>query len=256
MTRRLRAFVVDDEPLAIKRLRRLLEATGRVTIVGETTDPREAPRAISAARPDVALLDVEMPAVPGLALAAELQVPPWVVFVTAHVRYALDAFGVAALDYLVKPVREADLARALDKVERAVAVPEAEASAASAALRASLSPGAALPARIAARSGTKHVVLDLARITHFGADAKLTLAFSDGRGLEVGATLGALEARLGPGFLRIHRAVLVNLAWVHEVETRSAAGACVRLSDAAATELPVARDRIRELKDKLGIGER
>jgi DNA-binding LytR/AlgR family response regulator len=256
MSRALRVFVVDDEPLAVRRLRRMLEATGRVAVTGDTTDPREAARAIRDSRPDVAFLDVEMPAVTGLALAAVLGVPPWIVFVTAHARYSLDAFGVAALDYLVKPVREADLARALDKVERAVAVPEIEASAASVALRMSPSTSApALPGRIAARSGAKHIVLDLAGVTHFGADAKQTVAFSGGVGLDVDATLNALEARLGPGFLRIHRAVLVNLAWVREVEARSSAGACVRLSDDRATELPVARDRVRELKDKLGIGE-
>ncbi|MGO9838130.1 MAG: LytR/AlgR family response regulator transcription factor, partial [Polyangiaceae bacterium] len=95
MTRRLRAFVVDDEPLAVKRLRRQLEATGRVEVAGDTTDPRKAVQAIRVARPDVAFLDVEMPAVTGLAVAADLAVPPWVVFVTAHARYALDAFGVA-----------------------------------------------------------------------------------------------------------------------------------------------------------------
>ncbi len=256
MSRVLRAFVVDDEALAVRRLRRMLEATGRVAVAGDATDPRQAARAIRDARPDVAFIDVEMPAVTGLVLASSLDVPPWIVFVTAHARYALDAFRVAALDYLVKPVRKVDLDRALDKVDRAVAVSKADASGASVALWASpFTPAPAQPGRIAARSGAKHIVLDLAHVTHFGSDAGQTVAFCAGAGLDVDATLNALEARLGPGFLRIHRAVLVNLAWVREVEARSSVGACVRLSDDRATELPVARDRIRELKDKLGIGE-
>jgi DNA-binding LytR/AlgR family response regulator len=212
--------------------------------VGDATDPRDAARAILAAHADVAFVDVEMPGVSGLAVAGGLPVPPWIVFVTAHTRYALDAFGVSAIDYLVKPVREADLARALDKAEKVAArgAPEVDPSRT-----------ASPPNRIATRAGAKHIVLDVARVTHFRADSKGTLAFADGEALDVDATLGALEARLGPGFVRIHRAILVNLAWIREVDARSAAGACVRLSDAKATELSVARDRIRALKDRLGI---
>src|SRR5262249_49904907 len=102
----LKAFLVDDEPLALKRLRRLLERTGRVEVVGEATDPERAMEMLRGAYAavDAAFLDVEMPGMSGLELAARLPVPPWVVFVTAYDRYALRAFEVNAIDYIVKPV--------------------------------------------------------------------------------------------------------------------------------------------------------
>jgi two-component system LytT family response regulator len=252
----LRVFLVDDEPLALRRLRRLFEATGRVEVVGEATDPREALERLRAGGIDAAFLDIQMPGMSGLELAAELPVPPWIVFVTAYDRYALRAFEVNAIDYIVKPAESASVARTLDKLERALALPDVQAGAEALSLLERIErvlrdkPGA--PVRIAARAGTKHVLVDLSRVTHFRADSKLTFAVTADATLEVDATLTGLEARLGAGFARIHRGYLVNLAHIHELDGRGA-GAYVRLRDAQATELPVSRDRLAALKEKLGI---
>jgi two-component system LytT family response regulator len=254
-----RVFLVDDEPLALRRLRRLLEATHRVDIVGESTDAREALDTLRAGGVDAAFLDIQMPGTSGLELAAELAVPPWIVFVTAYDRYALGAFEVNAIDYLLKPVHPGALTRALDKLERALALPELQAGAEAAAflerveraLRGKQGPAE----RIAARVETRYVLVELSRVTHFRADSKLTFAFTADAALQVEASLAELEARLGDGFARIHRGFLVNLSHVDELELRGA-GAWVRLRGprgAGESELPVSRDRVRALKVKMGI---
>src|SRR5580704_10902302 len=114
----MRAFLVDDEALALKRLQRMLAATKRVQIAGTCTDPVEAVPAILEARPDILFLDIEMPGMTGFEMLSYLQPQPWVVFTTAYDRYALEAFGVNSVDYLLKPIEAAHLDRALDKIER------------------------------------------------------------------------------------------------------------------------------------------
>jgi len=152
---------------------------------------------------------------------------------------------VSAVDYLVKPVRAADLDRALGKIGRLRTADIL------ARLEAALGTGPA-PERIASRLGDRIHFLELSRVTHFAAEDKLTCAVTAERSYVVDESIAELEARLAPArFFRIHRATLVNLAFVGELEG-SGASAVVRLSDAGRTELSVARDRVRALKQRLG----
>ena len=247
MSDRTRAFVVDDEPLAVKRLVRMLEATGRATVVGTATDPERAIDALSVpgVSVDVVFLDIQMPGITGLELARQLPRDPMIVFVTAYDTFALRAFEVSAVDYLVKPVRAADLERALAKVGRhrtADLLTRLESALAA----------PSMPERIASRLGDRIHFLDLAQVTHFVAEDKLTCAVTAERRYVVDASVAELEAKLAPSrFFRIHRAALVNLAFVGELEG-AGAGAVLRLRDGARTELSVARARVRALKQRLG----
>src|SRR6476646_4315467 len=115
----MKVFLIDDEPLAVLRLRRLLEDSGRVEIAGASSDPREAFDQLRRSRPDVLFLDIEMPGMSGFELLEQLGEPqPLVVFTTAYDKYALNAFPVTSIDYLLKPVGPAPLERAVKKVER------------------------------------------------------------------------------------------------------------------------------------------
>jgi two-component system LytT family response regulator len=114
----MRAYLVDDERLAVERLRRLLAATGRVEIVGSDTDPEAALPFLRANAVDVLFLDIQMPGLTGFELLERLDRNVTVVFTTAYDRYAIDAFGVNSLDYLLKPIEPERLERALGKVER------------------------------------------------------------------------------------------------------------------------------------------
>ena len=247
----MRAFLVDDEALALKRLQRMLAVTKRVQIIGVSTDPVEAVPAILEAKPDILFLDIEMPGMTGFEMLAHLQPQPWVVFTTAYDRYALEAFGVNSVDYLLKPIEAAHLDRALDKIERlrgsAAAPPEMT------ELIRRLTP-ASYPDRVASKVGEKIEFVELQEVTHFFAADKLTFAATAAKNYAVDYTIQELEEKLDPGrFVRVHRATLINVAHVQELHAWFAGGMMVRLKDPKHTELKVSRDRVRALKERLGI---
>lgn len=258
---RLRAYLLDDEPLAVKRLRRLLEATGRLEIAGAASDPEEALAWLSANRVDVLFLDIQMPGISGFDLLARLPEQPMVVFTTAFDQYALKAFEVNSIDYLLKPIEPQQLERALGKLERLGAGGRQE-WAARADIRAVLDdlsralrlPQPEYPDRIASRLGDRVQLIELAKVTHFFARDKLTYAAAGGQDYCVDHSINELERKLDPKrFMRIHRSTMVNLEWVQEVDAWPGGGAVIRLKDAKNTQLTVARDRVRALKERLGF---
>jgi two-component system LytT family response regulator len=267
----LRIYIVDDEPLAVKRLARMIEATGRVEIVGSTNDPEAALEFLRTHSVDALFLDIQMPGLTGFELLAQLDAQPLVIFTTAYDRYALEAFDVNSIDYLLKPIEPERLDRALDKLERLqrpgtdlaqVAGRGPDLKTLARELAAQLA-GDGSPyntrrpvplLRLASRVGERTTVLDVARISHFSAKDKLTFAVVSGREHVVDYTLAELEARLdGRRFVRIHRATIANIGFVQELFPDVDGGVLVRLKDEQKTELSVARDRVRELKERLGI---
>jgi two-component system LytT family response regulator len=249
----MRAYLVDDERLAIERLKRLLDATGRVTIVGTATDPVAALDLLRGTAVDVLFLDIQMPGLSGFELLERLDTDVAVVFTTAFDRYAIEAFGVNSVDYLLKPIEPERLDRALDKIERFAGQPRPDVRALARELAAELAPHRRLE-RIASRVGERTTVLDVARISHFSSKDKLTFAVVNGHEHVVDCTLTDLEARLDPRrFARVHRATIINIAFVQELFPAVDGGVLVRLKDEKKTELSVARDRVRALKERLGI---
>jgi two-component system LytT family response regulator len=260
----IRAYLVDDEPLALERLSRLLANVEEVTIAGSANDPAEALRFLSshaAQSIDVLFLDIQMPGMTGFDLLSRLAEQPLVIFTTAYDEYALRAFEVNSIDYLLKPIEPEQLERAVRKLERLR--PNAKSAwQQSSELPQLLQELAAslrderheYPRRIASRVGERITFLDLQGITHFQAQDKLTYAMAAGRQHSVDQTITELEQRLDPArFLRIHRSVLVNIDWIQEVNSRFADRVVVTLKDARHTQLPVARDRARSLKSRLGL---
>ena len=253
---KLRAYLVDDEPLALARLRRMLEQTGRVEAIGSTTEPEKALADLTADPPDVCFLDIQMPRLNGFEILARLSTQPIVIFTTAYDQYALQAFGVNSIDYLLKPIEPESLERALKKVERlrgAGPIEHPDMHAVLKQLAASLlETKPEYLSRIASRLGDRLWFLDLARVTHFYAEDKLTYAVSDGKAYCVDYTISALEKKLDPRkFLRIHRSTTVNLDWIKEVASLPGGTLNVRLKDAKGTDLTVARDRAREFKQRV-----
>jgi two-component system LytT family response regulator len=186
-----------------------------------------------------------------------LKSQPLVVFTTAYDQYALRAFEVNSVEYLLKPIEEARLARALDKIERlrsggATQPPLGELATQLASLLQSRQP--AYPQRIASRLGERIQVLDLDQITHFFAQDKLTYAASKSKNYVVAQTIAELEQKLDPRrFCRVHRATIVNLAYVQELDAWFEGRLLARLKDEKSTELQVSRDRAQELKKRLGV---
>lgn len=258
--RKLRVMLVDDEALALKRLARLLTETGRVEIAGQETDPETALSRLSSAewreRIDALFLDIQMPALNGFELLTRLDWQPLVIFTTAYDRYALRAFEVNSIDYLLKPVEQAQLERALGKLERLTGAAPAEAPAFRDVIarlaEAMKSPPPGWPTRVASRSGERVRFVELSQITHFFAQDKLTYAATAEGKYVIDRTITELESELDPRrFIRIHRAILLNADFVDEAHAWFGGRLVVRLRDAARTELTVARDRVRALKATL-----
>src|SRR5262245_52933752 len=253
----MRVYLVDDEVLALERLSRMLQATGKVEITGSNTDPVTAIDEIRQARPDVLFLDIHMPGLSGFQLLAELPQQPWVIFTTAYDQYALDAFRVNSVDYLLKPIEPEHLERALAKAERMCREPERTADVQSllqqitASLQFAKSPWLD---RIATRTGEKVEPIDLQRVTHFFADGKLTFAATPERNYVVDASIAELEQKLDPRrFIRIHRSTILNLDHLLDLQPLFGGRMVARLKTQRKTELPVSRDRASALKQRLGL---
>ena len=221
-------------------------------MAGSTTDPETALAELRDRDVDVLFLDIQMPGLTGFDLVERLERDLPVIFTTAYDRYALDAFAVNSIDYLLKPIESERLERALDKLTRFAGQPRQDVRALARELAAQLGAGRRLE-RIASRVGERTTVLEVARISHFFSKDKLTFAVSAGREHAIDYTLADLEGRLDPRrFVRIHRATMANLAFVAELYP-GVDGILIRLKDDGKTELRAARDRVRDLKNRPGI---
>ena len=252
----IRAFLVDDEELATKRLARMLQESGKVEVVGVSNDPAEALSIMPGVEFDVLFLDIQMPEVSGFDLVARLEGEPLVVFVTAFNQFALRAFEVNSVDYLVKPVEREMLDRAIRKLERLKGEQRPPLADLVRQVTAALAGQSAptYPERLSSRVGDKVEVIELSRVTHLYAEDKLTFAATPGKNYILDLTIAELEAKLDPRrFVRIHRATLVNVAFVQELYTYFGGKMLMRLKNDQKTELAVSRERVKELKERLGI---
>lgn len=231
-----RILIVDDEHPARARLRRLLEAIPNTEVCGEAADGPAALDQIRTLHPDVVLLDIEMPGCSGTEVAASLPEPrPRVIFCTAFDRYAVEAFDLNAVDYLLKPV-------ARDRLE--------------AALRKAAPTPATLPhaQRLLARAGERYVVIPVQDIVAFLSEQGLTHLFTRDKDYWMDPTLNDLETRLDPAlFFRISRAALICIDEVKEVAPMPGGSAEVALKNGR--RLEVSRRRYRDLLDRLEFGK-
>jgi len=216
----MRVLVVDDEPAARRRLALMLEELDE-EVVGEAANGVEALEIARDRRPDLLLLDIEMPEVDGFDVARHLPEPrPLIVFQTAYDEYALRAFEHAALDYLVKPVTLDGLRRALGRARErlAAAAPPALDAALLGSLRASVRGEAPRRARLLVREGRGHRLVALDGITRFTADEGVVYAhLAAGEKRLTDYTLAELEERAGDAFVRASRGELVNAEAVERI---------------------------------------
>lgn len=246
-----RCYAVDDEPLALAALVRLLNDTGRVEIVGQATDPAVALAEIPQLAPDALFLDIHMPEIDGFQLLAGLSRAPHVIFATAYDHHAVRAFEVNSLDYLLKPIDEVRLSASLDRLDQRLAAPPAELAALLTRL-AGVMPSHVYLQRVATRKGDRFTLIQVSEVTHFLSEHRYTYAqTAQGRAL-LDLSLTELEARLDPTqFLRIHRSAIVNLQHVDQISRWFAGRVMVKLKDK--TELTVSRDRVALLRQSLGL---
>jgi two-component system response regulator AlgR len=234
-THPLRVLVVDDEAPARERLRRMLAELDGVEVAGEAADGHEALACCAALSPDLVLLDIHMPGMDGIEVArhlATLESPPAVIFTTAYDEYAVEAFEMQAVGYLMKPVRQEKLARAVHHAAR-LATPQLVKLAERARLGRRRS-------QICTRLGDQLKLVPVPDILYFAADQKyVTIRHRGGRDL-IDEPLRALEDEFAPDFVRIHRNSLVALQHVRAVERNAEGHYMVRFKEFDET-LPMSR---------------
>ena len=239
----LRVVIVDDARLARRELQHLLDAHPEVTCVGEADDVPSARAVIAEQRPDLVLLDIQLPSGSGFDVLDGLAPAPAVVFTTAYDQYAVQAFAANALDYLLKPVQPERLAQALAKAEAArssrTELPVADER---------LDPDA----RVFLREGERCCFVEVRRIARVVVDGNYARVWFDGQSLLLARSLAALESRLPEGlFFRANRNTLVNLTQVRGVELGIGEGYDLRLADGSTVE--VSRRQARELRERLAL---
>lgn len=250
----VRAVIVDDEPLARTRLKRLLATHPAIEIAGEAGDGEAACRLIDEVAPDLVFLDVQMPGLSGFDVLARLHTTPRVIFITAHDEFAVRAFEEQAVDYLLKPVEPARLERALARVtgtDSAGARVEEERLT---RLIDAVERRSAGPRRIAVRRGPKVILVEPASILFCRAEDKYTVLYTAEGEHILDRTIEDLEQSLDPStFLRIHRSVLVNLACVRDLTAVEGGRFVVSLKDSPGTTLYASRAGAKLLREKLGF---
>jgi len=212
----LKVLVVDDEPLARDRLKRMLKPESDYQVVAEAGNGEQAIAQAKRHAADIVLMDIRMPGIDGLQAAKQLAQqdnPPAIIFCTAYDEYAINAFDVQAVGYVLKPVRRATLMEALGRAQRISrvqlqALTSEQAGSGEAQARAHLS--------VTTAAGLELLTLD--DITHFRADHKYVMAFCNGRERVVDESLKTLEQEFEPRFLRIHRNCLVAVAHIESIQ--------------------------------------
>lgn len=243
----MRVLIVDDEAPTRVRLRQMLGAHADVEIAGEAETGIEAMEMTAQLHPDVVLLDIQMPGSSGIDVAASLPPPrPHVIFCTAYDQYAIEAFELDAVDYLLKPVSRTRLGQALDRVRSRLATGESPDSGLDRTVRRRPSG----PARFLVRSGTHYVVVAESHVLYFGTEGSLTRLVSDTGQYWMDPSLNDLEKRLDPTrFFRISRAALINLNAVTKVTPET--GGCGEVVLRNGETLEVSRRRFRDLMNTL-----
>ena len=240
-TERIRAVLVDDEELARRVLREYLASTPDIEIVAECANGFDAVKAISEMKPDLVLLDVQMPKLDGFEVLELIDREVAVIFVTAYDSYAMKAFDAHAIDYLLKPFSRDRFEVALDRARQRIrtsgpSVPGPEPAVLSAAAR----PPQEYLQRVVVKDGAKVTIIPVERLDYVEAQDDYVALHSQKRNFLKQQTISSLEAMLDPKqFVRIHRSCIVNLERIARIEPYTKDSRLAILNDG--TQLPVSR---------------
>ena len=246
MREALRVLIVDDEELARVRVRSLMAELGGLDIVGEAENGIEAVEKIGKLRPDVVLLDIQMPGMDGFEVISALDEMPLVIFATAYDEYAIRAFEVDSIDYLLKPIEKERLSEALARARRLASGGRG--------FRREVEKLAALVRgrgiqRLPVQKGKRIVLLDVDDVVWVGAEDGLVFVHTKSGKFLANATMAELDDRLDEGtFFRIHRSTIANLNHVLEIVPWFSGKYKVVVDDGERTELTLSRGRARALK--------
>jgi DNA-binding LytR/AlgR family response regulator len=256
----LRVAIVEDEVASVRRLRALLAQVPDVDVVGVAADGEAGIALVRRMRPDAVILDIAMPGIDGIGVAEALrgENAPEIVFATAHKEFAIAAFDLSAVDYVLKPVEAGRLRSAVERARERIRSGNAEERAnrlqlAIDALQSSEEAADEGPMRsLWVADGRGRTRLDLATVERFEADRDYVRIHTDERSFLVRATLQSLSDSLDSGrFVRIHRSAIVSIASVQALRRRITGSIVAHLASGA--EAPVGRAYLADLRARLGL---
>ena len=241
----MRTIIIDDEPLARSLLIELLETEKNIEVIAECGDGFEGLKAIQELQPDLIFLDIQMPKINGFEMLELLESPPRVIFTTAYDKYALKAFDVNAVDYLLKPVSPERLSKALEKLNRQSNTTENS-------IKEKIPYLPEQAQRIVVKVNGNIKILPLPDVFYLeSADDYVKVHTADKYYLKH-QTMNRFEDQLPPQqFVRVHRSYLVNVQHIHRMDLLEKDQYCVTLRNNA--RLPVSRSGYAKLKQILGI---
>lgn len=243
----MKSILIDDEPLARSLLAELLEDENDIEIVASCNDGFEGIKAIQEHQPDLIFLDIQMPKITGFELLELLDNPPLVIFTTAYDEYALKAFEVNALDYLLKPISTERLKKALERVRSQIKHPEVASVPDLKALQ--------LPEqsqRIVVKDGGHIKIIPLPEVLYLEAADDYVKVTTAAKYYLKHQRMAHFEVQLpAHQFVRVHRSYIVNIQHIHKVELYEKENYCVVLRNNA--RIPVSRNGYSKLKTVLGI---
>ena len=249
----MRTLIVDDEPIARQVLREELEQLHEVEIAGEAADGAAALRAIRELAPDLVFLDLQMPGLSGFDVIRKLPSSgqiPMVVIVTAFDQHAIQAFEAGAIDYLLKPISQDRLARAVERATRLRIRPGATAERLANMQEIAESPNVRLARRIVARSGDEYLLLNAEEVFAFQAEGDLVWIITAKKRYLATQSLKVIQEKLqNTSFRRIHRKALVNIDHVRKMSTLSSQRWLVTLSNSQ--EFIVSKRQARSVRQLL-----
>jgi two-component system LytT family response regulator/two-component system response regulator LytT len=254
----LTTIVVDDEQLARDELRYLLEQLGGVEIVAQAGNGVEALRVIEEYQPDLVMLDVQMPGLTGFEVArrvVQAGLDSQLVFVTAYDQYAIDAFEVNAVDYLLKPVEPERLATAVERVRKRLAAEKPRKEAELEPLLQMLADRQARREQLAIKIDDRFLLVQTDEVVHASVeDDQIRVVTNSLSGTSNYRTLDELQTRLDPAvFWRVHRSHLVNINKIKEIVPWFSRNYILKMKDAKGTEIPVSRSQTRRLREYLKL---
>jgi two-component system LytT family response regulator len=226
----MKALIIDDERLARKELANMLQQFPEVEIVGECANAEEALESIRNLHPDLIFLDIQMPGMNGFEMLQELDEVPKVVFVTAFDEFAIKAFEVNALDYLLKPVEEVRLAETIQKLHRSALEVQSHSTANAEGLLGQ-------DDQIFIKDGEKCWFVSLSDVRMFESEGNYVRVYFKNNKPLILKSLNTLETRLDRTFFRTNRKFIVNLKWVESVENWFNGGLRLTLRDGGQVEV-------------------
>jgi two-component system LytT family response regulator/two-component system response regulator LytT len=254
----LTALIVDDEPLARDELSYLLKSIPGVEVAGQGKNGLEAVSLIKELEPDIVFLDVQMPGLDGLGVIRRLLEKkialPHIVFATAYDQYAVQAFELEAIDYLLKPFDKARLLRAIERVRKSVENEQKPSPKKIEALLDGLQAKPSRPAKIILRAQNRMLMVDAEDVVYATIDdGVITIVAREMEGASNYATLEELAAALPATFWRAHRSYLVNINKIREVVPWFKSSFMLKLDDKKATQVPVSRAQTKRLRELLKL---